>query len=77
MPAHWPKQLPKRYATRPILSVLDVAEIGGISERAVQRYYVREFPNVVKVGPAFAIPTSDVEAFLARVNAKEKSGPDT
>ena len=78
MPAQWPKQLPKRYATKPILSVTDVAEIGGISTRAVQRYYVSEFPNVVKVGPAFAIPTADVEEFLKRVTtAKEKSEPAT
>ncbi len=81
MRAQWPKQLPKRYAAKSILSVTEVAEIGGISIRAVERFYVREFPNATRLGNGarapFVIPTADVEEFLKRVNAKEKSEPAT
>jgi hypothetical protein len=79
MHAKWPKRLPKRYAEKSVLSVKEIAEIGHIGERSVQRFYIREFPNAIKLGTAFnaqyAIPTSDVVAFLERVHGNKKDEP--
>ncbi len=79
MRAQWPRRLPKRFSTKLILTVREVAEIGHISERSVQRFYIREFPNAVKMGEAFnaqyAIPVSDVSDFLDRLHAPKKSEP--
>lgn len=79
MRAQWPKHLPKRFAKKTVLSVKDVAELGGITERSVQRFYIREFPNAVKLGTAFnsqyAIPVDDVIDFLDRLQDTQKSEP--
>jgi len=81
MRAQWPRHLPKRFEAKLFLTVQQIAEIGRISDRAVQRFYIKEFPNAERMGKAtnaqFAVPTSDVADFLIRVHTTKQSEPAT
>ena len=81
MRAQWPRHLPKRYADKLILTVQEIAEIGHISDRAVQRYYIPEMPNAVRMGRArnaqIAVPIGDFIAFLDRCHQTKQSEPAT
>lgn len=72
--ANWPAKLPKQYHDRPFLTVADLATIGGVSHRAILRFWIVKVPGAAKIGPgknaAFVLPAAGVIAFLSAVNAK-------
>lgn len=70
--AHWPKKLPKRYETKRLLTVRDLADIAKVSRIAINRYWIRQIDGAEKMGEhkndPWAVQTADVINFLNKMN---------
>lgn len=70
--AKWPKTLPKKYRATRMITSRDLAEIGGVSRISISRFWIRHFPNAVKMwdqqNAPWIIPTEDVIDFLKKIN---------